>query len=176
MKLHLGCGDKILEGFTNIDIRNNKGIDIIDDISKLTKIKNNSVSLIYASHVLEHFKRKEYMEVLKRWYEILRLGGKIRISVPDFEKVCIKYKEGSDLKTLLGLLYGGQTYKYNYHYMGFDFKTLKDDLMDIGFKNINRWDWHTTDHNHIDDYSQCYLPHMDKKNGTLMSLNMEAEK
>jgi hypothetical protein len=28
----------------------------------------------------------------------------------------------------------------------------------------------------MDDYSQSYLPHMDKENGTLMSLNLEAVK
>ena len=31
-------------------------------------------------------------------------------------------------------------------------------------------------HSDIDDYSQAYIPHMDKDNGTLMSLNVEAIK
>jgi len=31
-------------------------------------------------------------------------------------------------------------------------------------------------HQHIDDFSQGYLPHMDKINGMIMSLNIEATK
>ena len=44
------------------------------------------------------------------------------------------------------------------------------------FKNIHRYDWRDTDHSHIDDHSQAYLPHMDKENGTLISLNIECNK
>lgn len=33
--------------------------------------------------------------------------------------------------------------------------------------------WKNTEHSQFDDYSQSYIPHMDKINGTLMSLNVE---
>ena len=46
----------------------------------------------------------------------------------------------------------------------------------INFKEVNYFDWRKTEHSHIDDFSQCYLPHMDKDNGLLMSLNIEAKK
>jgi len=177
MKLHLGCGEKRIEGFINIDILQHKNVDVIDDVSKLKSIENESVDLIYACHVLEHFKRNEYMEVLKRWLELLRPEGILRLSVPDLEKVAHLYVEGKyDLTTLLGLLYGGQTYLYNFHYMGFDFKSLQTDLKTLGFKAVNRYDWRDTTHASMDDYSQAYLPHMDKENGILVSLNIEAIK
>jgi len=175
-KLHLGCGDKIIEGYVNVDIRPNNGVDLVDDISKLEGIENESIDLIYACHVLEHFGRREYMKVLYRWYELLKGGGKLRISVPDMEKVFKKYSEGYPLKKLMGFLYGGQTYEQNYHYVGFDFNTLKNDLENIGFKDVYLWDWRETEHSDVDDFSQAYLPHMDKDNGTLMSLNIEAKK
>ena len=72
-KLHLGCGDKILPNFTNIDIRPMEGVDVVEDISTLKKIKTNSVELIYACHVLEHFGRHEYINVLTGWLN-LRCG------------------------------------------------------------------------------------------------------
>lgn len=175
-KLHLGCGNKIIEGFTNIDIRPMDGIDLVDDISKLSKIENNTIELIYACHVLEHFGRHEYLDVLKRWYEILEVGGKLRISVPDFSKVVEYYNKTKDLKKLLGFLYGGQTYPQNFHYCTWDFNTLSDDLKKIGFKDVNFYDWRITEHSNTDDFSQAYLPHMDKENGTLMSLNIQATK
>lgn len=49
MKLHLGCGDKILKDFINIDIRESEGVDMVLDITKLDTIENNSVDLIYCS-------------------------------------------------------------------------------------------------------------------------------
>lgn len=177
MKLHLGCGDKSIEGFINVDIRPKEGIvDLVDDISKLKSIEKNSTELIYACHVLEHFNRFEYLEVLKRWYELLTDGGILRLSVPDLGKVIQMYNQGTPLTKLMGFLYGGQTYEYNYHYVGFDFETLKNSLLECGFKEVRLWDWKKTEHSQVDDFSQAYLPHMDKENGTLMSLNIEAVK
>ena len=51
----------------------------------------------------------------------------------------------------------------------YDYDSLKELLENAGFKNIHKWDWRTVEHGHIDDYSQAYLPHMDKENGPLLS-------
>lgn len=176
MKLHLGCGEKIIEGFINVDVRKFDGVDIISDITNLDMFENNSISLIYACHVLEHIGRRDYIKVLSHWYDLLCDGGVLRISVPDIEEVFNHYKINQDLRILRGLLWGGQTYNENYHYCGWDFKTIKEDLESIGFKNVVRYDWRKTEHSNIDDFSQCYLPHMDKENGKLMSLNIECTK
>lgn len=177
MKLHLGCGNKRLDGFINVDILQTDAVDIIDDVSTLEKFENMSADLIYACHVLEHFKRKEYFKVLERWTDILRHDGTLRLSVPDFSKVCQLYSNGEfKLNDVLGLLFGGQTYLYNFHYMVFDYDFLKKDLQKLGYRDIRIWDWKTTEHSHVDDFSQAYLPHMDKENGTIVSLNIEATK
>ena len=39
MKLHLGCGEKILENFINIDSRPLYGVNIVSDISELKNIQ-----------------------------------------------------------------------------------------------------------------------------------------
>lgn len=176
MKLHLGCGEKHIEGFTNVDVRKLNGVDLVDDIKKLNSFEKESIDLIYASHVLEHIGRREYVSVLSRWYDLLKVGGKLRIAVPDFEKVVEHYNENKNLHVLRGFLYGGQTYEQNYHYCTWDFNTLSEDLKNLGFKNVYRYDWTSTEHTNIDDFSQSYLPHMDKINGKLMSLNIEAIK
>ena len=80
------------------------------------------------------------------------------------------------MKLIMGLLYGGQDYEYNFHHVAFDFKYLEKLLTKVGFKNINRYDWKKTIHKDYDDFSQAYVPHMDKEDGILMSLNVEAEK
>jgi ubiquinone/menaquinone biosynthesis C-methylase UbiE len=134
MKLHLGCGTKKIGGYVNIDIRPDVNPDLIDDISKLNNIPNESVDVIYACHVLEHFGRYEFMDVLKRWFEVLKKGGILRLSVPDFEKVNEYYNETKDLSKLIGFLYGGQTYKENFHYYTWDFNSLQKDLKSINFR------------------------------------------
>jgi predicted SAM-dependent methyltransferase len=176
MKLHLGCGEKHIEGYVNIDIRPMDSVDKVDNIKYLRSFKENSIDVIYSSSVLEHFIRWEYKNVLRRWYEILKPEGVLRLGVPDFEAIVSYYMENRDLDAVMGLLYGGQDYEQNFHYVCWDFRRLKKDLEEIGFKNIHRYDWRETEHSHIDDFSQAYLPHMDKENGRLMHLNMEAIK
>ena len=36
--------------------------------------------------------------------------------------------------------------------------------------------WRETEHSQFDDHSQAYVPHMDKENGVLISLNVECNK
>jgi len=183
MKLHLGSSEKHIDGYINVDIRDLPGVDIIDNIITLEKFENNTADLIYSSHVLEHTGRREFMSVLKRWYDVLKPGGVLRLAVPDLEAVFKHYQENHDLLVLRGFLYGGQTYAENYHYCGWDFQTLSSELKEVGFKEVSRYDWRTTEHSHIDDFSKCHLPHdpIAIKSGifnkhTLMSLNIEATK
>jgi len=176
MKLHLGCGKKYLNGFINIDALEDVNPDIVDNVGTLNNFKSNSCDLIYACHVLEHFGRNEYKNVLKRWFDLLKENGVLRISVPDIESCINYYNKTQDLSKLLGFFWGGQNNKYNFHYMGWDFKSIENDLLSIGFKKIYKYNWKNTEHSNIDDFSQAYLPHMDKENGMLMSLNIEAIK
>lgn len=184
MKLHLGCGEKHIDGYINIDARELPGVDQVDDVKTLSGQSVNSADVIYASHILEHIQRREYTSVLNRWFEILKPGGILRIAVPDIEKVFEHYSQYKDLRLVRGLLWGGQTYGFNYHYCGWDFKTLKEDLEATGFKSIKRYDWQNTEHSHIDDFSACHLPHdaeaIKNRDFTdkhiLMSLNVEAVK
>jgi predicted SAM-dependent methyltransferase len=140
---------------------------------------DNSVSLIYASHVLEHFGRYTYKAVLKEWFRVLKPGGILRLSVPDFAACASIYYENGladGLSGLVGMIIGGQRNEHDFHKMIFDEAFLRCDLLETGFSSVQRWDWRATEHAHIDDYSQAYLPHMAKESGKLMSLNIEAIK
>lgn len=175
-KLNLGCGNRLIEGWINIDIVSDKQNVIIDDVGKLYTIPDQTVDLMYASHVLEHFGRHEIDDVLKVWSKKIKSGGILRVAVPDFEAVCKRYLESGNIQELLGFINGGQRNQYDYHKVNFDITKLSNHLINAGFTNIRRYDWRSTEHSYIDDYSQSYLPHMDKENGMLMSLNVEAIK
>jgi predicted SAM-dependent methyltransferase len=176
MKLHLGCGAKYIPGFVHVDIEDHPHVDYRVPINSLPFAHDGSVELIYASHVLEHFGRHEVDQVLREWCRVLRKGGVLRVAVPDFAAVTIRYRETTELSELIGLVCGGQRNPYDFHKMVFDEKLLRDRLLAAGFNSAARYDWHNTEHAQMDDYSQAYLPHMDKESGRLMSLNMEAVK
>jgi len=176
LKLHLGCGTKNIDGYVNIDCRYLPTVDMVENVRFLRNYKPAAADVIYASHILEHFSRWDYKQVLQRWHEVLKPNGVLRIAVPDFEQIAKYYIRTGDIRSVSGLLYGGQDYAENNHFWCWDFNELKKDLEEVGFKRISKYDWRHTDHAHIDDYSQAYLPYMDKIRGVLMSLNVEAVK
>lgn len=175
IKLHLGCGKKILPGFLHIDIIPFDHLDYVYDISNLDFIESLTIDEIYASHVLEHFNRKKIMFVLKEWNRLLVNNGILRLAVPDFSSIVEQYNENKNVEELEGLLYGGQTYEYNFHHITFDIKYISKLLTEAGFTNISTYDWRDFLPEEYDDYSRAYLPHMNQ-NGRLMSLNIIAYK
>jgi len=190
MKLHLGCNKRFLSGYTHIDLAEYQHINFKHDIRTLPMINTDSVDEIYASHVIDYFDRVEIIDILKEWYRVIKPGGIIRLAVPDFEAMATIYinnkrKGNNDPKKTFPLngtdiLFGRwevKGYGFIYHKAAYDFLILEDLLKDIGFKNVKRWEFDEVfkDHINYDDYAQAYIPHMDK-NGTLISLNVEAEK
>lgn len=178
MKLHLGCGSRHIPGFVHIDAQAAAHVDIVGSVARLP-MPEATVSLIYASHVLEHFNRAEYKSVLAEWFRVLRSGGILRLAVPDFAACAsIYYERGLEdgLSGLVGLIMGGQRNSYDFHKMIFDEEFLRRDLLDTGFREARRWDWRLTEHAGVDDFSQAYIPHLQKDGGRLMSLNLEAVK
>ncbi len=174
-RLHLGCGHIRLPGYVNIDIMAAKAADVIADLRKLP-YRDSSIDLVYSCAAIEHFGRREWVDVLREWARVLKPGGMLRLSTADFEAAIARYHEAHNMTELLGLLIGGQKDDYDWHGMIFDFHTLAAGLRDAGFEDVRRYDWRQTELGKlgIDDFSQAYLPHMDKENGRLMMLNVEA--
>jgi len=175
-RLHIGCGDRYIPDFIHIDIRKLPHVDYVTSADKLDMFENDSVDLIYSCHALEHFRRHQIEHVLEEWHRVLKVGGILRLAVPDFEKLVEVYLKTKDLKLIIGLLVGRQDYPENTHYIVFDYPYLSEVLQKAGFKDIHRYDWRQTIHKDYDDYSQAYIPHMDKERGILISLNVEATK
>jgi predicted SAM-dependent methyltransferase len=91
VRLNLGCGKKIWEGFINCDFPGNwSGVkpDIQCDITKLP-FPDDYADEIHAIHVIEHFYRSKVVDVLKEWFRVLKPGGKIAIECPCLDKIRI---------------------------------------------------------------------------------------
>lgn len=91
MKLNLGCGDKILPGYTNVDVapsRAGKKPDVLCDLHALTPFQDNSADEILSVHVVEHFWRWEIVAVLKEWVRVLKPGGRMIVECPNLQSAC----------------------------------------------------------------------------------------
>ena len=175
IKINLGCGKRNFgKDWIHIDGNKHKHIDHDDIIDFPYK----NVDLIYASHVIEYFDIVEIKKILKKWRSKLKKNGILRLAVPDFEAINDLYSSGKNLNYFLGPLYGRMKLNKNYiyHRSVYDFSLLKKLLIECKFRKIRKWDWKIVDHGIYDDHSQAYIPHMDKKNGKLISLNVQAIK
>ena len=142
---------------------------------------DDSAELIYACHVLEYFDRAAVLDVLREWRRVLATTGVLRVAVPDFAALAEVYRETSNLALIHGPLYGrwvvgSEASGALYHRTVYDFESLRSTLQSVGFREVSRYDWRNTVHKDFDDYSQAYIPHMDKEAGRLISLNVEAVK
>lgn len=89
--LNLGCGQRFLSDWVNLDfISSNKNIKA-HNLNDGIPFPDNYFDLIYHSHVLEHFTKKDAEKFIKECYRVLMPGGVIRIATPDLEQISKNY-------------------------------------------------------------------------------------
>jgi predicted SAM-dependent methyltransferase len=91
-RLHLGCGERYLEGYVNIDyppsehtVQRTSPADQLADITQL-RYAPESIAEVRLHHVFEHFDRPTALRLLIDWHEWLMEGGRLTIETPDFER------------------------------------------------------------------------------------------
>lgn len=117
MKLNLGCGDAVVDGWINVDYAigarliklplfgfinralhiTNRTWDkriLIHDLTTPFPWQDAEADAIYCSHTFEHFTRDQGRMFLARCHRVLRLGGTIRIIVPDLRAIVDQYNTG----------------------------------------------------------------------------------
>jgi predicted SAM-dependent methyltransferase len=97
-KLHLGCGDVIVDGWLNVDVTNS---DYNWDIGcgKLP-FPSNSFEVVASQQVVEHLElHRELIPLLREIKRVSKYGAEIWVACPDMERVCRSYLEhkGRDL-------------------------------------------------------------------------------
>lgn len=139
--LNVGAGGRTYKTYptedyvcVNIDERELPNIDAVCDVTNLEGFENDSFDHILASDIIEHFPIAKTNSILLEWKRVLKPEGLIEFRLPDLEALCRKYVEGKqDAKLTSWLLYGGQDYPGNYHYVAFDRKWLSNILINLGF-------------------------------------------
>jgi SAM-dependent methyltransferase len=121
LKVNLGCGEKWLSNWVNVDwswnarIRKHRVLKllvpflqrsnlinttikwpsdlILHDIRKKSPFEDETVDFIYMSQVIEHLKKHEAISCLRECYRILKDEGLVRLVTPDLQFFATKYIE-----------------------------------------------------------------------------------
>lgn len=135
VRLNLGCGGDIKPGFINADIRPLQGVDVVCDALRLPF--KAVFSLVYASDLLEHFGRREALDVLSEWRRVLVSRGRLLLKTPCLDTIVARYSRGEiDGFELARLVYGNQDHEHNFHRSGFTKPSIRLVLLRCGFTKI----------------------------------------
>lgn len=137
MKLNLGCGQRYLDGWVNIDVLDNIRLDVKSRIEDLN-YPDKSVDEIMMIASFEHFPRHVAIMQLRKFYKWLKEGGgKLAVLVPDFWGTIRKLEASKDIREQqfwYRHIFGAQdTTQFGTHYDGFDVEKLTWMFNIVGF-------------------------------------------
>jgi predicted SAM-dependent methyltransferase len=90
-RLNLGSGRNPLVGWINADINPFSGAELWLDLRDHWPIRDETVSIVYSRHCMEHFNEKDLLEILRQAYRVLQPTGVIRVGVPSLETAIHQY-------------------------------------------------------------------------------------
>lgn len=84
-KLHIGCGNCLLDSWLNTDINLHSENIVYLDITKPFPFSDNSFKYVFAEHVCEHVTFNEFVSALREIMRVLQPGGIFRMAIPSIE-------------------------------------------------------------------------------------------
>ena len=132
LRLHLGCGQRRLPGFVNIDHNRSEATDYVSDIAKLP-CPPSSVERIEAYHVIEHIPINTVRDVLAHWKELLQQGGTLVLECPDLDADIRELQEGNHERMFS--IFGRQRFPGDVHHWGYTETSLTGLLHELGYVN-----------------------------------------
>jgi len=117
------------------------------DVRKELPIESGVVDWVYCSHVIEHLEKYEAESLVKEIKRILKRGGRVRIVLPDLNKIIKNY--GDDPDQFNRVYFGFEKDKkagilgkfirpHNWMYTYESFKKL---MVEAGFEKIEKSNW-----------------------------------
>lgn len=139
IRLNLGCGPDIKDGYINIDTCP------LDDRVRKMDIRNlsygkASVDEIYARDVIEHMSLEDTKISLKNWSEICKSGAKLFIQTVSWDSVIRAYYAGVwNVEVVNYMLFAGKNWvdgvsrPEDFHKSTYSYQYLSDLLAQNGF-------------------------------------------
>ena len=142
MKVNLGCGKDIREGYLNYDCRDLPGVDIVDDIFQLEKHAPEIEELLVLD-VIEHFSMGDQDRLFELFKKCLVPGGKLILKTPDLQIISVCMVHGMiHPMEVVKRIFGGQDYPENFHKVLYTIPMLGEKCTAFGFKvdSVSRLD------------------------------------
>ena len=142
--LNVGAGERTYRFYpsnnyecTNVDVGDLKNIDRVCSVEDLP-FSNEEFDYILASDIIEHFPISKTQDILKEWLRVLKVEGIIEFRLPNLAAICKQYLDGGkNAKNISWLLYGGQDYPGNFHYVGFDSAFFNEECKKAGLTEVS---------------------------------------
>lgn len=142
MRLHIG-GTVRRYGWMVFDAVKRDEVDVVGEVTDLSAFQDNSFSVAYASHVLEHLRPDQDLpKALREIHRVLVPGGVFFASVPDIEILSYSLinpllnNEQRDM--VVSMMFGNHANIYDGHKIGFRFNRLAQEMTKVGFTSIGR--------------------------------------
>lgn len=135
--LHIG-GKASTPGWTVYDIDPAPHVDIQGDCSDMAAVGDASCAVVYASHVFEHLGYdRDLPRCLVECHRILKPGGRLLSSVPDFDTLCRLFVDKNstfeDRYIIMQVIFGGRTTPHDVHFTGLSLDIMSSFLRKAGF-------------------------------------------
>jgi predicted SAM-dependent methyltransferase len=137
IKVNLGCGEKPLPDYINVDIRELPDIDVVAD-ARYLPFETGTVAELASAHLVEHFREHQLStRIVPYWKSLLRPGGLLRIVCPNWAAILEQLNHNqmsfADFKLLT---FGAQDYQGDDHFAMYTPQTLSDLLISCGLTRV----------------------------------------
>ncbi|MBI4640107.1 MAG: methyltransferase domain-containing protein [Candidatus Tectomicrobia bacterium] len=152
-RLNWGCGPDPASGWINSDRRkDDPRVEICCDIREGLPLEDESIDYISSMHALNEVPYPELIVVLRELLRILKVGGVLRLGLPDLDKGIKAYLRGDrdyflipdeDMKSLGGKFIL-QMIWYGYSKTLFTYDFIEEILAKAGFTRVNQCNYRET--------------------------------
>jgi len=83
--VNLGCGDNIITGFINLDMKDGPGVDVVWNLEEFPwPFPSDSIDLLIASQLVEHINPHggTFIKWMDEAWRVLKSGGQLMIATP----------------------------------------------------------------------------------------------
>jgi predicted SAM-dependent methyltransferase len=151
-RLNWGCGEHVLPGWINSDIKPGPGVDLACDIREGLLLEDSTIDYVVSIHALPELPYPDLLPALEELRRVLRPGGVLRLALPDLDRGIRAYldHEGDyflvdpDEARSRGGRFIAHILWYGYSRSLFTFDFTEELLQKSGFVNIVRCDYRRT--------------------------------